>query len=96
MTTYVLSQHASYWHMTRYADEKTEPLGQSTSEQAAFEAILKRAIKDKPSQILRINLNGDSKVVAKFDDTRFDLDSLAKSGITVSPAIFEVLKDLQK
>ena len=68
MTTYVLSQHPTYWHVTRYGEEQGEPLFQSTSEEDALVAILAKAQEDRPSQIVRIALSGESRIVARFEN----------------------------
>jgi hypothetical protein len=68
MTTYVLSQHTSYWHVARYEDETSgQPVIKTPSEKDALEAVLKEAKIDTPSQVLRIALSGESHIIAKFD-----------------------------
>ena len=67
ITTYVLSQHPNYWHIDRFADDSSEPLADTQTEEAAMEMILEQAQEKKPSRVLRIGLMGDSRVVAKFD-----------------------------
>ena len=96
MVTYVLSQHPRYWLTTRYAGEDMLSIGQAASEESAIEAVLQRAIKDRPSQIMRIDLGGSSRIVVKFARDQFDLEILERSGITVSPEILVALKDLLK
>ena len=73
MTTYVLSQHPTYWHITRYGDEEAgEPVLQSTSEEDALAQIVAKAQQDRPSQIVRIALSGESRIVARYDEESGD------------------------
>ena len=71
MTTYVLSQHPGHWHIARYdgaeADTNVQPMIDSKSEEDALASILERAQDERPSQVIRIALSGESRIVAKFD-----------------------------
>jgi hypothetical protein len=68
MTTYVLSQLSTHWFVSQYGEESGEPLFQSTSEEDALAAIVEQARLHRPSQIVRISLSGESRIVAHFDE----------------------------
>jgi hypothetical protein len=73
MTTYVLSQHRTCWHVHRYGAHGIDDTSRATSklptEKDALETALRRAKKERPSQVLRVNMRGDSTVVARFRKT---------------------------
>jgi hypothetical protein len=67
MTTFVVSEQPSSWHVHRFADTITEISSSMTNEEAAVSLALKKGMEDRPSQVLKISLNGDSRVIARFD-----------------------------
>jgi hypothetical protein len=67
MTTFVLSQGDHVWRIVKYGEELGEPLIQCRSEDEAVAAIMELAREQRPSQIIRIAISGDSRIIAHFD-----------------------------
>jgi hypothetical protein len=71
MTTYVLSQHRTCWHVHRYGahgivHDLPGSAAKLPTEKEALENALTKARKERPSQVLRVNMRGDSTVIARF------------------------------
>jgi hypothetical protein len=67
MTTYILSQHPNYWYVAQYEGAKGGPIIKTASENEALSAAMKNAKEHIPSKVVRIAMNGESTVLAKFD-----------------------------
>jgi hypothetical protein len=68
MITYVLSQHTDSWHIHRFAENISEIAAAIATEEDAVSIVLERAMADRPSRILRISINGDSRLLAEFGE----------------------------
>jgi hypothetical protein len=90
MTTYVLSQHPSSWQVHRFAEDILEVASGVTTEDAAITLALDRAKLDRPSRILRIALNGDSRILFEFETEKKDEPSTPHGGISGGPIRFHV------
>ena len=55
------------WNISLLREDRSEPLATASSEEEAIHSVLNEARKNTPSQILRIALNGDTRLIAKFD-----------------------------
>jgi hypothetical protein len=67
MITFVLSQYPDFWRLNRFSNNVSEIASGIPTEEQALALAIEKAKEECPSQVLRIAINGDSRVVAKFD-----------------------------
>ena len=72
MTTYILSQHKTVWKVHCYSGIFAGTLVGAGTEEEATILALRKSEAIRPSQVLRISLDGESSVIAKFEEIRRD------------------------
>ncbi len=67
MTIYAISQQPSSWNVYRFSDNITEEAHGLSNEEEAFAEATRLAKATQPSRVIRIALNGDTRILAKFE-----------------------------
>lgn len=70
MKTYVLSEYGSRWSIYCLEDGVEELASGVSGEEKAMRLVLDAAMKNKPSQVLKIEPNGANKVIARFEESK--------------------------
>ena len=68
MTIYVITQQLSSWTVAKLCEEEARILASDIpTEERALAVAVQKAQFEKPSRIVRISHNGDSRIIANFD-----------------------------
>ncbi len=68
-TTYVISQNSTCWSVHRLGEQVSRVASGVGSEEDALAIAMSKAKEDTPSQILRVSLTAEHRVIATYDDT---------------------------